>query len=138
MKKRTFAIEVELPPFQEDSGIVYTADFVDFLKPEVVKRFVPEPAWILERYIAFSDNQARERRKLLQEKLKAIKASKGSSQRPSSKTKDLPPKSFEVSPARQPSPGFGNEPPSDGQTLSTKDPGNDSKKANVATGARKP
>ena len=131
MKKRTFAIEVELPPFQEDSGIVYTADFVDFLKPEVAKRFVPEPAWILERYIAYGDRQARERRKLLQEKLKSIKALSGSGQRPPSPTGDLPSTSLGVC-------APGDESPRDGQPVSPKVTGNDSKKANVATGARKP
>jgi len=117
MKKRTFAIEVELPLLPEDGGVVYTGDFVDYVKSEIAKEFAPEPAWILERYIVFSDRQARERRKFLQEQLKAIKGLKGSSQRPSSLIED---------------------PESDGQPVSTKVSGNDSKKANVATGARKP
>lgn len=131
MKKRVMTIEVELPVLQEDCGAAYTADFLDFLKPEVAKRFVPEPAWILERYIAFSDNQARERRKLLQEKLKAIKALQGSGRRPPSPKGDLPSAPLGVC-------APGDEPPRDGQPVSSKVTGNDSKKANVATGARKP
>jgi hypothetical protein len=134
MKKRTFAIEVELPVLPEDSGVVYTGDFMDYLKSEIAKEFAPEPAWILERYITFCDRQARERRKLLQEKLKAMKAFKGSSQRSSSLKEDSLPANRAFPTTNQNNPGFSKKGSgSDDQPMDTKVPGHDSKKANVAT-----
>jgi hypothetical protein len=134
MKKRTFSIEVELPVLQEDAGVVYTADFVDFLKSEIAKQFAPEPAWILERYIVFCDRQARARRSLLQEKLKAIKGLKGSSQRSSSLIEDLLPANQAFPTANQANPGSAKEDSeSDAQPVSIKVSGHDSKKANGGT-----
>jgi len=134
VKKRTFTIEVELPLLPEDSGVVYTGDFVDYVKSEIAKEFTPEPAWILERYIVFSDRQARERRRILQENLKAMKAFKGSSQRSSSLKEDPLPANRAFPTTNQNNPGFSKKDPgSDDQPMDTKVPGHDSKKANVAT-----
>jgi hypothetical protein len=134
VKKRTFAIEVELPPLPEDSGVVYTGDFVDHLKSEISKEFAPDPAWILERYIVFSDRQARERRKILQEKLKAMKAFKGSSPRSSSLKEDPLPAHRAFPTTNQNNQEFSKKDPgSDDQPMDTKIPGYNSKKANVAT-----